>query len=124
MSGKQTRRAVLQKSASVATLLAGGAAVTGSAAAASDADYIVRIEGDADGTYQFKVPFGNDDNFGVSDTQSDESDEELTVDNEDREVICEGTVGSDGFDEWTTTSTGEPYATEEFNCEVKVFKET
>lgn len=119
-----TRRSVLQKSAGAATVLLGGAAVTGTAAAASDADYIVRIEGDADGTYQFKVPYGNDDNFGVSDTQGDEDDERLTVDDEDREVICEGTVGSDGFDEWTTTSTGEPYATEEHNCEVKVYKET
>ncbi len=124
MSGNETRRSVLQKSASAATLLAGGAAVTGNAAAASDADYIVKIEGDADGTYQFKVPYGNDNDFGVSSQNFNEDDEVLVPDDQDREVICEGTVGSDGEDEWTTRSTGEPFATSEVNCTVSVFKET
>lgn len=122
MSGNETRRSVLQKAAGTAVVLAGSAGFTGSAAAASDNDYIVKIEGDADGTYQFKVPYGNDNNFGITDQDSDEGDEVLIPDDEDREAICEGTVGSDGEDEWHTTSTGKPFATSEVNCTVSVFE--
>lgn len=122
MSGEETRRSVLQKSAGAATLLAGSTAFTGTAAASSDHDYVVRIEGDTDGTYQFKIPYGSDDFWEFRDTQADEDDERATFDDQDREVICEGTVGSDGFDEWLTTDTGEPFATDENNCTVDVYK--
>lgn len=123
MSGNETRRSVLQKATGAAIVLAGSAGFSGSAAAASDNNYEIIIEGDPGGTYQFKVPYGSDNNFSITDRDSDEGDEVLVPDDEDREAICEGEVGSDGEDRWTTESTGQPSVTKESNCTVNIFEQ-
>ncbi len=88
---------------------------------ASDADYVLRIEGAADGTYEFVVPFGTEDGFCIRDDNPDEDDEEVIV--EEGRAFCSGVVGPDGLDGWTLTSTDQPIPVEECDCTISVFQQ-
>jgi|APHM01.1.fsa_nt_gi hypothetical protein len=117
---------MLRKGAGAATLLLGSTATAGTASAAGDADYLIDIEGSANGDYTVRVPYGNDNDFGVRFTQGSDDDgsQNIINDSADREVFLTGEPGPDGFDEWETRSTGEPTVERTVDCTVRIFKET
>lgn len=88
---------------------------------ASDADYVLLIEGDPEGTYEFVVPFGTENGYCIEDDNLDEDDEEVIV--EEGRAFCSGVVGPDGADQWTLTSTDQPFVTSEVNCTISVFQQ-
>ncbi|MFB6176773.1 MAG: hypothetical protein ABEI99_06450, partial [Halobaculum sp.] len=119
-------RSMLRKGVGVATMVIGSTAAAGNASAASDADYLIDIEGAENGDYTVKVPYGNDGNFGITFTQGSDDDgsQNIVLDDDDREAFLTGQPGPDGFDEWETSSTGEPTVERAVDCTVDILKFT
>lgn len=121
---KSNLMSVLNKGAMATAASVGVTAFAGNAAAYSDWTVDITLNTDQSyGTYEVKVPFRDADSWVVSGTDYNESDDDLTVDDGDNEVILTGNVddANNGFNRWMTNNTSEPYVTSKSDCKIDIY---